>query len=110
MRFRIPGNHQGPTHDLSLLIQRIAELQRLQNTLSEHVEGLYASGVPGLPGDDASAAIGVMGDRTINRSWQTPLFIPSGRFFHIILRCPTPNAATASQVIQGMANVSGYFM
>lgn len=25
MRFRIPGNHQGPTHDLSLLIQRICK-------------------------------------------------------------------------------------
>lgn len=25
MRFRIPGNHQGPTHDLTILMQRMAE-------------------------------------------------------------------------------------
>lgn len=62
----------------------------------------------GAIGLAASAAVGVRGDRAIQKSFQTPLFCASGRFAHVILRCPVPNAATASQVIQGIASIEGY--
>jgi hypothetical protein len=52
-------------------------------------------------------AVGANAQR-ISKSFQTPLYCPSGRFFHIILRLPV-GTATASQVIQGMVNIEGYF-
>jgi hypothetical protein len=55
----------------------------------------------------ASAPIGATAQR-ISKQFNTPLYCASGRFFHIILRMPV-GAATASQVIQGMVNIEGYF-
>lgn len=54
-----------------------------------------------------AAPIGANAQR-ISKSFQTPLYCPSGRFFHVILRLPV-GTATASQVIQGMVNIEGYF-
>lgn len=53
------------------------------------------------------AAIGAKAER-IWKQFDTPLVCPSGRFFHVILRMPVATA-TASQVIQGMVNLEGYF-
>jgi hypothetical protein len=53
------------------------------------------------------AAIGANAQR-LSSTFQTPLYCPSGRFFHIILRIPV-GTATASQIIQGMVTVNGYF-
>jgi hypothetical protein len=44
----------------------------------------------------------------ISKVFSTPLVIPSGRFFHIILRMPVATA-TATQVVAGMVTVDGYF-
>lgn len=61
-------------------------------------------GVQSLP---VGAAVGAKADR-ISKQFQTPVFCSSGRFIDIILRMPV-GTATASQVIQGMVNVEGYF-
>lgn len=44
----------------------------------------------------------------INKSFITPLYVPSGRFVHIILRMPV-GSATATQVVAGLVNIEGYF-
>lgn len=44
----------------------------------------------------------------LTRSFQTPLVVESGRFFHIILRLPI-GTATATQVIRGNVDIGGYF-
>lgn len=44
----------------------------------------------------------------ISKQFTTPLIVPSGRFFHIILRMPVATA-TATQVVAGLVNVEGYF-
>lgn len=54
-----------------------------------------------------AAAIGANAQR-ISKQFQTPIFCSAGRFFDIILRMPV-GTATASQVVQGMVNVEGYF-
>jgi len=61
-------------------------------------------GVQSFP---VAAAIGASAQR-ISKIFTTPLVVPSGRFFHIILRIPV-GTATASQVIAGMVTVDGYF-
>ncbi len=53
------------------------------------------------------AAVGANAQR-VSKQFITPLYCPSGRFFHIIMRSPI-GTGTASQVIQGMVNVEGYF-
>ncbi len=53
-------------------------------------------------------AVGGQADRRISKQFRTPLVVPSGRFLHLILRMPV-GTATASQVIQGMANIEGFF-
>lgn len=52
------------------------------------------------------AAIGGRAQR-LSKTFTTPLFCPSGRFIHVILRMPV-GTATASQVIAGMVNIEGY--
>lgn len=64
--------------------------------------GLGAQQIP------VGTAIGGMADRSIDRKFDTPLHVASGRFLQIILRMPV-GTATASQVIAGMVNVYGYF-
>lgn len=53
------------------------------------------------------AAVGAKAER-ITKQFNTPVFCPAGRFLDVILRMPV-GTATASQVIQGMVNVEGYF-
>lgn len=52
------------------------------------------------------AAVGARAVR-LSKTFTTPLFCPSGRFIHIILRMPV-GTATASQVVAGMVNIEGY--
>lgn len=51
---------------------------------------------------------GAMADRTIDRTFDTPIVVNSGRYLQVILRMPV-GTATASQVIAGMVNIYGYF-
>ncbi|MEO5859163.1 MAG: hypothetical protein ABIR33_09470 [Pyrinomonadaceae bacterium] len=61
-------------------------------------------GVQSLP---VAAAIGAAAQR-ISKQFQTPILCSSGRFFDVILRMPVATN-TASQVIQGLVTVEGYF-
>jgi hypothetical protein len=63
-----------------------------------------AIGAQSLP---IGAVPGAKAER-ISKNFDTPLVCPSGRFFHVILRMPV-GTATASQIIQGMVNLEGYF-
>jgi hypothetical protein len=54
-----------------------------------------------------AAAIGANAQR-IEKQFRTGIHVPANRFLHIILRMPTASA-TASQVIQGMVNIEGYY-
>lgn len=55
------------------------------------------------------AAIGATADRRISADFsQSPLVTNSGRFFTVILRMPV-GTATASQIVQGLVTVKGYF-
>jgi hypothetical protein len=53
------------------------------------------------------AAIGQTAGRIV-KQFRSPVFVPSGRFLHLILRMPVATA-TASQVIAGMVNFEGYY-
>jgi hypothetical protein len=56
-----------------------------------------------------AAAIGATADRRISVDLtQSPLVTNAGRFFTIILRMPV-GTATASQVIQGLVAIKGYY-
>ena len=61
-------------------------------------------GVQSFP---VGAVVGASAQR-ISKIYSTPLVVPSGRFFHIILRMPV-GTNTASQVIAGMVTIDGYF-
>lgn len=61
-------------------------------------------GVQSLP---VATPIGGAATR-LSKQFDTPLNVSAGRFLHLILRMPVATA-TASQVIQGMANFEGYF-
>ena len=61
-------------------------------------------GVQSFP---VAAAVGASAQR-ISKIFTTPLVVPSGRFFHIILRMPVATN-TATQVVAGMVTVDGYF-
>lgn len=61
-------------------------------------------GVQALP---VATPIGGTAQR-LSKQFDTPLNVSAGRFLHLILRMPV-GTATASQVIQGMANFEGYF-
>lgn len=63
-------------------------------------------GAQALP---VGAAIGAMADRTISRTFESPMAVGPGRWLHVLLRMPV-GTATASQVIQGMVSVNGYFI
>ena len=52
--------------------------------------------------------IGGQADRRISKQFQTPIVCGPGRYLDIILRVPV-GTATASQVIQGMVNIEGYW-
>lgn len=54
------------------------------------------------------AAIGAKAER-ISKQFRTPIFVPAGRWLHVILRIPV-GTATASQVIAGMVNLEGHFV
>jgi len=55
------------------------------------------------------SVVGATADKSISRDFtNSPLVTNSGRIFVIMLRMPV-GTATASQVIQGMVNVKGYF-
>lgn len=53
------------------------------------------------------AAIGANTNQIVKR-FVTPLFVPSGRFFHVILRMPV-GTATTNQIVAGIVNIEGYF-
>jgi hypothetical protein len=61
-------------------------------------------GVQSLP---IGAVVGAKAER-IQKTFDTPIPCNSGRFIDITLRMPVATA-TASQVVQGMVNIGGYF-
>lgn len=62
----------------------------------------------GLQAFAVAAAIGAQSPRIIANFQNAPLVTTPGRFFVIIVRVPV-GTATASQVIQGLVNIHGYF-
>jgi len=61
----------------------------------------------GLQGWIVGAAIGVAAPELTN-TYDPPLVVDSGRYFHVIV-CVPVGTATASQVVRGSASIHGYF-
>lgn len=88
----------------TLLVWGLAtQLTAVSLATGSHVRlGLGAQQLP------VAAAVGAKAER-IDKVFQTPIICSPGRFFDVILRMPV-GTATASQVIQGMVNIDGYFI
>lgn len=87
----------------TLMVWGVAtQLTAVSLATANHVRrGIGAQSLP------IGAAVGAKAER-IQKTFDTPIPCNSGRFIAIILRMPV-GTATASQVVQGMVNIGGYF-
>lgn len=122
--FQVPAGYQLYVNDISISCMNTGAIGGLTGTILDWALGINSSAVSLATADGAgtwaprriplgmhafaiSAAIGSQAS-DINRRFDTPVCIDSGRFLHIILQVPA-GLATGSQVLRGDVFVNGYF-
>lgn len=121
--FQVPTGYQLYVNDVSISCMSTGAIGGLTGTILDWAIGVNSSAVSLATADGAgtwaprriplgmqsfaiSAAIGAAAS-DINRRFETPVVVDSGRFFHVILQIPA-GLATGSQVLRGNVFVNGY--
>lgn len=122
--FQVPAGYQLYINDISISCMNTGAIGGLTGTILDWALGVNSSAVSLATADGAgtwaprriplgmqafaiSASIGVTAS-DINRRFDTPVVVDSGRFVHIILQVPV-GLATGSQVLRGDVCINGYF-
>jgi hypothetical protein len=122
--FQVPAGYQLFIANISIACMNTGAIGGLTGTILDWAVGVNGSAVSLATADGAgtwasrriplgmqafgiSAAIGVAAP-DINRRFDVPLVVDSGRYLHIILQVPA-GLATASQVLRGDVFINGFF-
>lgn len=121
--FQVPNGFQLYINDISISCMNTGAIGGLTGTILDWAVAINSSAVSlatvdgagtwaprrvplGMQSFGISAAIGVAAS-DINRRFDTPIVVDSGRFFHVIVQIPA-GLATSSQIFRGNVFVNGY--